>query len=102
MTSKGSSTFPKASIITIGIDSSITSLIVFQCHNISSMQQLTSWLIIATHMVGEQSGYEGNGKRREKEVALDQSEVHDSEEKCKVQAYTKGYYTKCGRYKKLY
>ena len=40
-------------------------------------------------MVSEQSSYEGNGQRREVEVALNQSEVHDSEDKCKIQACTK-------------
>ena len=40
-------------------------------------------------MVSEQSGYEGKGQRREEEIPLDQSEVHDSEENCKVQAYTR-------------
>ena len=39
-------------------------------------------------MVSEQNGYEGNGQRREEKVALDKAELHDSEEKCKVQAYT--------------
>ena len=40
-------------------------------------------------MASEQVGYEGNGKRRGEEVALDQAEVHDKEEKCKIQAYTR-------------
>ena len=39
-------------------------------------------------MESEQSGIEENGKRQGEEMALDQSEVPDSEEKCKVQAYT--------------
>ena len=30
-----------------------------------------------------------NGKRRWEEEALDQSEVDDKEEKCKIQAYTR-------------
>ena len=38
-------------------------------------------------MVIGQIGYEGNGQRREEEMALDQVEVHDNEEKCKIQAY---------------
>ena len=38
-------------------------------------------------MVSGQVGYEGNGQRRGEEVALDQAEVHDNEEKCKIQAY---------------
>ena len=29
----------------------------------------------------------GNGKRRGDEVALDKAEIHDQEEKCKIQAY---------------
>ena len=36
-------------------------------------------------MVSEQSGYEESGQRRGEEVALDQSEVHDNEERCKIQ-----------------
>ena len=40
-------------------------------------------------MVSEQNDYGGNGQRREEEVELDQSEVHDSEEKCKMQGYTR-------------
>ena len=39
-------------------------------------------------MVNGQVGYEGNGQRRGEEVALDQTEVHDKKEKCKIQAYT--------------
>ena len=38
-------------------------------------------------MGSEQSGCEGKGQRIREEVALDQSEAHDNEEKCKVQAY---------------
>ena len=40
-------------------------------------------------MVSDQSCFEGNGQRRGEEEALDQSEVHDCEEKCKIQAYTR-------------
>ena len=40
-------------------------------------------------MVSGQDGYEGNGKRRGEEVALDQVEVHNKEEKFKIQAYTR-------------
>ena len=40
-------------------------------------------------MVDEQVGYKGNGKRRGEEVALDKAEVHDKEEKCKIQTYTR-------------
>ena len=43
--------------------------------------QATSWQTIAVHMGSEQVGYEGNGKRRWEEVALDKTEVHDKEEK---------------------
>ena len=32
-------------------------------------------------MVSQQVGYEGNGKRRGKEVALDKAEIHNKEEK---------------------
>ena len=39
-------------------------------------------------MVSEQSGYEGNVQRKVEEGALDHSEVHDNEEKCKIQVYT--------------
>ena len=39
-------------------------------------------------MVNDQSGYEGNAQRTGEEVPLDQIEVLDNEEKCKVQAYT--------------
>ena len=40
-------------------------------------------------MVSEQVGYEGNGQRRGKEVVLEKGEVHDEEEKCKIQADTR-------------
>ena len=40
-------------------------------------------------VVSGQIGYEGNSQRREEEVALDQAEVHEKGEKCKIQAYTK-------------
>ena len=40
-------------------------------------------------MDSEQVGYKGNGKRRGEEVALDKTWVHDKEEKCKIQAYTR-------------
>ena len=40
-------------------------------------------------MVSEQCCSEGNGQRTGKEVAFDQSEVHDNEEKCMIQAYTR-------------
>ena len=40
-------------------------------------------------MVSEQVGYEGNCQRRGEEVALDQAEVHDKEDKCKIQAFTR-------------
>ena len=40
-------------------------------------------------MVSEQVGYKGNDQRRGEEVALDQAEVPDKEEKCKMQAYTR-------------
>ena len=36
-------------------------------------------------MVSGRVGYEVNGQRRGEEVALDQTEVHDNEEKCKIQ-----------------
>ena len=39
-------------------------------------------------MFSEQVGYEGNGQSRGEEVALDQAEVNDKEEKCKIQVYT--------------
>ena len=42
-------------------------------------------------MISEQSGYEGNGQRRGEEVTLNQAEVHDKEDKCKIQAYTRVY-----------
>ena len=38
-------------------------------------------------MCSEQVGYEGYSQRRGEEVAQDQAEVHDNEEKCKIQAY---------------
>ena len=38
-------------------------------------------------MVSEQVGYEGNGQRRGEEVALDQAELYDKEEKYKIQAF---------------
>ena len=38
-------------------------------------------------MVSGQVGYEGNGQRRGEEAELDQAEVHDNEEKCKIQVY---------------
>ena len=38
-------------------------------------------------MVSGQVGYEGNGQKRGEEVALDQAEVHDNEEECKIEAY---------------
>ena len=40
-------------------------------------------------MVSEQSCYEGNGLRRGEEVPLHQAVGHDSEEKCRVHAYTR-------------
>ena len=40
-------------------------------------------------MINEQSGYEENGQRSEEEVALNQSEIHGNEEKCKTQAFTR-------------
>ena len=40
-------------------------------------------------MFSEQNGYEEYGHRRGEEVALDQAEVHDKEEKCKIQADTR-------------
>ena len=40
-------------------------------------------------MASEQSGFERNGQRRGEEVALDQAEVHDSEEKWKIKAFTR-------------
>ena len=40
-------------------------------------------------MVSEQFGYERNGQRKEGEVALDQDEVHDKEEECMIQDYTR-------------
>ena len=40
-------------------------------------------------MVSEQVGYERNGQRRGEEVALDQAEVYDKEDKCKIQAFTR-------------
>ena len=39
-------------------------------------------------MISEQSSYEGNGQRRGEEVALNQAEMHDNDEKCKIQANT--------------
>ena len=50
---------------------------VRKCHNRSLTQQPTSKLTTVVHMVGEQSAYEGNGQRRGKKVALDQSEAYD-------------------------
>ena len=44
-------------------------------------QQATSGQTTAVHMVSEQVGHEGNGKRRGEEVALDKEVVHDKEEK---------------------
>ena len=40
-------------------------------------------------MVSKQASYEVNGKRIGEEVALDQEEIHDKEEKCKVQDCTR-------------
>ena len=48
-------------------------------------------------MVSEQVGYEGNGKRRGEEVALDKAEVHDKEEKMQDTSLYKGNYTKNDR-----
>ena len=39
--------------------------------------------------VSGQVGYEGKGQRQGEEVALDQAELHDKDEKCKTQAYTR-------------
>ena len=49
-------------------------------------------------MVSGQVGYEGNGQRRGKEVALDQAHVHDIEEKMQATTLYKGNYTKNDRY----
>ena len=40
-------------------------------------------------MVSGQAGYKRNDQRRGEEVALDKVEIHDQEEKCKIQAYTR-------------
>ena len=40
-------------------------------------------------MVSEQAEYEENGKKEREEVALDNAEIHDQEEKCQIQAYTR-------------
>ena len=40
-------------------------------------------------MVSEKVCYEGNGQRRGEGGALDQSEEHDNENKCKIQVYTR-------------
>ena len=52
-------------------------------------RQPTSLQTAAAPMVSVQVGYEGNGQRRGEEVALDKVEVHDQEEKCKIQAYAR-------------
>ena len=82
--SKGHSTLPVTPIITI--DTSMTSLLVFQCFYRTSTKQPTSQQTTVVHMVSEQNVYEGNDQRRGEEVAMDQSEVYDNEEKCKAQA----------------
>ena len=48
-------------------------------------------------MVSEQDGYEGNGKRRGEEIALDNAEVHDKEEKMQNASLYKGNCTKNDR-----
>ena len=48
-------------------------------------------------MGSEQVGYEGSGKRRGKEVALDKAEVHDKEEKMQDTSLYRGNYTKTDR-----
>ena len=44
---------------------------------------------MTVHMISEWVSYEGNVQRRGEEVAWDQAEVHEKEEKCKIQAYTR-------------
>ena len=48
-------------------------------------------------MVSEQVGYEGNGKRRGEEEALDNAQVHEKEEKMQDTSLYKGKYTKKDR-----
>ena len=48
-------------------------------------------------MVSEQVGYEGNGKRRGEEGALEKAEIHDKENKMKDTSLYKGNYTKNNR-----
>ena len=92
---KGSTNLPVTSIIVI--DSSITTLLVFQCCYRNPTKQATSWQTTAVHMVIWQVGYEGNGKRRGEEVALDKAEAHDKEEKMQDTSLYKGNYTKNNR-----
>ena len=40
-------------------------------------------------MVNEHVGYKGNGERRGEKATLNKAEIHDKEEKCKIQAYTR-------------
>ena len=40
-------------------------------------------------MISKQNGYEGNHQGRGETVALDQAEVLDNEEKCKIQTFTR-------------
>ena len=48
-------------------------------------------------MGSEQVGYEGNGKRRGEEVALDKAEIHDKEEKMQDTSLYRGNNTKTDR-----
>ena len=88
---KGSINLAVTSIIVI--DSSITTLLVFQCCYINQTKQATSWQTTAVHMVSKQVGYEGNDKRRGEEVAVDKAEVHDKEEKMQDTSLYNGNYT---------
>ena len=92
---KESISLPITSIIVI--DNSITTLLVFQCCYRNSTKQATSWQTSAVHMVSEQVGYKGNGKRRGDKVALDKAEVHDKEEKMQDTSLYNGNYTKNDR-----
>ena len=60
-------------------------------------QQATPLQTTATHIISEQIGYEGDGKRGGEEVALDKAEIHDKEEKMQDTSLYNGYYTKTDR-----
>ena len=53
-------------------------------------------------MISEQVSYEGNGQRRGEEVAFDQAEVHDKEEKCKIWYLTFLFFIKCNFFPSSY